>query len=112
MSGNQLFSPVLTSDEASGFGDFRSFKASNNSIEKTELLHTRVDNTGVYHDCQVYRTTKPIKLSTRWSGGGRPFLYGPKKIELPIGSFIYLIPEGHQIYRLDSWTHFDVVVEE
>jgi hypothetical protein len=108
----QLFSPILSSDEKKGFGGFRSFEAPLNLIEITDKTYTRVDNTGVYHGCQVYKTNKPIKLSTRWSGGARPFLYGPKKIDLPIGSFIYLIPEGHQIYRLDSWTQFDVSVGE
>ncbi len=108
----QLFSPILSSDEENGFGGFRSFNAPPNLIEITDKTYTRVDNTGVYRGCQVYKTNKPIKLSTRWSGGARPFLYGPKKIDLPIGSFIYLIPEGHQIYRLDSWTQFDVIVEE
>lgn len=112
MARNELFSSFLSSNEEYGFGGFRSFKAPNDSIEITDKTYTRVDNTGVHHGCQVYQTTKPIKLSTHWSGGGRPFLYGPKKIELPIGSFIYLIPEGHQIYRLDSWTHFNVLVEE
>ena len=112
MSRIQLFSPFLSGLEEKGFGEFRSFEAPPDSIQKTELRHTRVDNTGVYHDCQVYQTTKPIKLSTGWNGAGRPFLYGPKKIELPIGSYIYLIPEEHQIYRLESWTHFNVLVGE
>jgi len=108
----QLFSPFLSSNEESGFGGFRSFNAPFDSIEKTDEYHIRVDNTGVYHGCQVYKTTKAMKLSTRWSGGGRPFLSGTKKIDLPAGSYVYLIPEGHQIYRMDSWTQFDVLVEE
>lgn len=108
----QLFSPILSSVEKDGFGEFRSFEVHPNSITKTNQTYNRVDNTGVHHGCQVYNTTKPIKLSTCWSGGGRPFLYGPKKIDLPIGSFIYLIPDDHQIYRLDSWTRFDVLVGE
>ncbi len=112
MSRNKLFSPILSSDEEKGFGGFRSFKAPNDLIEITDKTYTRVDNTGVYHDCQVYQTTKSIKLSTRWNGAGHPFLYGPKKIELPVGSFIYLIPDDHQIYRLDPWTQFDVLVRE
>lgn len=108
----QLFSPFLSSIEKDGFGEFRSFEAAPDSIQKTDKTYTRVDNTGVYYDCPVYKTTKPIKLSTGWNGAGRPFLYGPKKIELPVGSFIYLIPDDHQIYRLDSWTRFDVLVRE
>jgi len=112
MSEKELFSSFLSRIEEDGFGGFRSFKAPRHSIQETDKTYTRVDNTGVYHDCQVYQTTKPIKLSTGWNGAGRPFLYGPKKIELPIGSYIYLIPEGHQIYKLESWTHFDVLVRE
>ena len=113
MSRKKLFSSFLSRIEEDGFGEFRSFEAPLNSIEITDKTYTRVDNTGVYRNCQVYRTTKRIKLSTGWSGGGRPFLYGvAKKIELPVGSFIYLIPDDHQIYGLDSWTHFNVLVRE
>ena len=112
MTTLQLFSPFLSRLEEEGFGEFRSFKAPPNSIQKTDKYHTIVDNTGVHHGCQVYRTTKPIKLSTGRNGAGRPFLYGPKKIDLPVGSFIYLIPDDHQIYRLDLWTRFNVVVKE
>ena len=113
MSTEQLFSPLhLTHDEEKGFGGFRSFPIDQNLIKETKFTYTRVDYNGIYRDCQVYQTTKPIKLSTRWSGGGRPFLNGPKKIELPAGSYVYLIPEGHQIYSLDSWTRFNVTVEE
>lgn len=112
MSGSELFSPILSSVEKYGFGEFRSFEVHPNSITKTNQTYDRVDNTGVYRGCQVYKTNKPIKLSTRWNGAGRPFLYGHKKIELPVGSFIYLIPDDHQIYRLDSWTRFDVLVRE
>lgn len=112
MSRIQLFSPVLSRIEKDGFGEFRSFEAPPDSIQKTDTTYTRVDNTGVYYDCLVYQTTKPIKLSTRWNGGGRPFLYGPKKIDLPVGSFIYLIPDDHQIYRSDSWMRFHVLVGE
>jgi len=108
----QLFSAILSSDEESGFGGFRSFQINPELIEKTGKTYTRVDNTGVYQNCPVYKTNKPIKLSTRWNGAGRPFLFGPKKIELPAGSYVYLIPEGHQIYSLDQWTHFNVVVTE
>lgn len=113
MSTEQLFSPLhLTPDEEKGFGGFRSFPIDQNLIKETEFTYTRVDYNGIYRDCQVYQTTKPIKLSTCWSGGARPFLNGPKKIDLPVSSFIYLIPEGHQIYSLDSWTRFNVTVEE
>lgn len=108
----QLFSAMLSREQDDGFGGFRSFQIGPNSIEETEKTYTRFDNTGVYQNCPVYKTTKPIKLSTPWNGEGRPFLTGPKKMELPTGSYIYLIPDCHQIYSLDSWTHFNVVVRE
>jgi len=112
MKKSQLFSPILSREEDNGFGGFRSFQINPELIEKTGTTYTRVDNTGVYQNCPVYKTNKDIKLSTRWNGAGRPFLFGPKKIELPAGSPVYLIPEGHQIYSLDPWTHFNVVVTE
>jgi len=112
MNNSQLFSAILSREQDDGFGGFRSFQINPELINEHGKTYTRVDNTGVYQNCQVYKTNKPIKLSTRWNGAGIPFLFGHKKIELPAGSYVYLIPEGHQIYSLDSWTHFDVLVRE
>lgn len=113
MLTQQLFSALhLTRDEETGFGEFRSFPIDQKLIKETKFTYTRVDSNGIYQDCPVYQITKHIKLSTRWSGGGRPFLYGDKKIDLPIGSYIYVFPPGHPIYSLDSWTRFNVTVEE
>lgn len=112
MSTQQLFSLSLSREEQDGFGEFRSFQIDPNLIKETGKTYTIVDKTGIYRNCPVYQITKPIKLSTRWSGEARSFSSGPKKIELPAGSSIYLIPEGHQIYKLDRWTHFDVIVRE
>lgn len=110
MSRIQLFSPFLSGLEEKGFGEFRSFKIDPNLIKETGKTYTRVDKTGIHRNCPVYEIIMPLKLSTGWNGAGRPFLYGPKKIDLPVGSFIYLIPDDHQIYRLDLWTRFNVVV--
>jgi len=98
----------LSSHEEKGFGEFRSFEINPSIIKDTNFTCSHVDNTGIYGGCRVYQTTSPIKLSTRWSGGGRPFLYGDKKIDLPAGSYIYAFPEGHQVYGLDHWTRFEV----
>jgi len=107
----QLFSEMLSRKEEDTFGEFRSFKINPELIEKTGT-YTRVDNTGIYPGCPLYKTTIPIILSTDWDGAGRPFLSGTKKIQLAAGSSIYLIPEGHQIYSLGLWTRFNAVVGE
>jgi len=104
-----LFKPLhLSPDEEKGFGEFRSFEIDSSIIKETNLTCTHVDNTGIYRGRPVYQTTSPIKLSTRWSGGGRPFLCGDKIIVLPTGSYIYAFPQGHQVYDLDDWTRFKV----
>ena len=107
----QLFSAILSRKEEDIFGGFRSFESSY-LIKESEETYTRVNKTGVYRGCPLYKTTIPIILSTDWDGAGRPFLSETKKIELPAGSYVYLIPEGHQIYSLDPWTRFNVVVGE
>ena len=101
-----LFSAMLSRKEV--FGGFRSFQIDPEIIKELGTTYTRVDNTGVYRGCPVYQTTSRINLSTDWDGAGRPFLFGTQKIELPAGSHVYLIPEGHQIYSLDPWTRFNV----
>jgi hypothetical protein len=108
----QLFSAMFTTRYEKVFGKFRSFKINPDFLIESGSTYTRVDNTGIYPGCPVYQTTVPINLSTDWDGAGRLFLSGTKKIELPAGSHVYLIPEGHQIYSLDSWTRFNAVVRE
>ncbi len=113
MSSLQLFSPFLHPHyEAfkNAVGDYKVFSIEFESIEKTGTTFNRVDNSGI-HECSIFRTKKKVTLSTRWSSGGRPFLYGPQQIVLPVGSLIYSIPEYHQIARADPWTHLDVSVE-
>ena len=108
MATLRLFKALyLTSGDEDGFGGFRSFQIDPNLIIETGKTYRIVDN-GYFYDCPVYQITIPIKLSTRWSGGARPFLNGPKKIDLPIGSYIYEFPPGHQVYGLDDWTRFKV----
>ena len=108
MATLRLFKALyLTPEEERGFGDLRSFQIDPELIKKTELIYTRTDN-GYLYDCPVYQITMPIKLSTCWSSGARPFLNGPKKIVLLAGSYIYPFPEGHQVYGLDDWTRFEV----
>ena len=113
MNSLQLFSPFIHRDyEAfkNAVGDYKVFLIESESIEKTGTTFARVDNSGI-HECLVFRTKKKVTLSTRWSSGGRPFLYGPQQIVLPVGSLICLIPPYHQITRADSWTHLDVSIE-
>jgi len=107
-----LFSAIFRTRIEEVFGEFRSFQIDPDSIKKSGSTYTRVDNTGIYPGCPVYQTTVPINLSTDWDGAGRRFLSGTKKIQLPAGSHVYLIPEGHQIYSLDPWTRFNAVVGE
>ena len=103
-----LFSAMLSKKQEEVFGEFRSFPIDPEIIKELGTTYTRVDKTGVYRGCPVYKTTKPITLFTDRDGAGRPFLFGTQKFELPAGSPVYLIPEGHQIYSLDPWTRFNV----
>jgi len=113
MNSLQLFSPFLRRDYEAFkkyVGDSKVFSIDSDSIEETGTTFNKIDNSGI-HECPVFRTKKKVTLSTRWSSGGRPFLYGPQQIVLPVGSLICLIPPYHQITRADSWTHLDVSIE-
>jgi hypothetical protein len=91
-------------------GNNRPFNLSPDSVKIINgEFHTRIDDGLIYDDCQMWRTKKPIKLSTYWTDGGRPFLYGVlREIFLESGSVIYSIPKDHPFYRLQLWRHLNV----
>lgn len=103
---------ILQNKEEEAFGKSRPFKIKPEYIDTTGKTYRYVGDSNLYQQCLLCKTTCCINLSTDRDGAGRQFLSGPKKIELPVGSYVYLIPEGHQIYSLDPWTHFDVLVIE
>lgn len=104
--------PILPSDKDEVYGKSRPFKIKPEYIDTTGTTYRYVGDSNLYQQCLLCKTTCCINLSTDWDGAGRPFLFGTQKIELPAGSHVYLIPEGHQIYSLDPWTHFDILVSE
>jgi hypothetical protein len=112
MEIQRLFLPSLSIEQKDLLGENRPFTVPSYSVKDTQKIYEKYDYTqGEYYYYDIYEIIKPMKLSTHWDGCARPFLQD-KKIELPIGSYIYLIPEEHQIYRLESWTHFNVLVGE
>ncbi len=103
-----LVLPLLNSEQQGLFGKLRSFEVDQKFIDTTGKTYRDVGDSNLYQQCLLCKTTVPINLSTGWDGAGRIFLSGTKKIELPAGSHVYLIPEGHQIYSLGQWTRFKV----
>jgi hypothetical protein len=107
-----LVVPLLDSKTRSVVGESRSFEIDQKFINTTGTTYRHVGQNRIYPECLLCKTTCCINLSTDWDGAGRPFLSGTKKIQLPAGSHVYLIPEGHQIYSLGPWTRFNAVVGE
>jgi hypothetical protein len=103
-----LVLPLLNSKQQGLFGESMSFEIDLEFIDTTGPTSRYVGEIGLYSECLLCKTTKPITLFTDRDGAGRLFLSGTKKIELPAGSHVYLIPESHQIYSLGQWTRFKV----
>jgi hypothetical protein len=106
-----LVLPLLNSKQEKVFGKSRPFKIKPECIDTTGTTYRYVGDSILYQQCLLCKTTKHITLSTYFDGAGKNFFL-PKKIELPAGSYVYLIPDCHNVHSLDPWTHLDVSVEE
>jgi hypothetical protein len=108
---SKLVVPILNSEQQDVFGKLRSFKIDPKFIDTTGTTYRDVGGIGLYPECLLCKTIKHITLSTYFDGAGNNFFL-PKKIELPVNSYVYLIPDCHNVHSLGPWTHLDVSVEE
>jgi hypothetical protein len=112
MTTQLFFLPFLSIEQKNLFGENRPFMAPSNSVQKKKEIYTNYDYTrGEYYYYDVYEIIKPMKLSTHWDCCARPFLQD-KIIDLPVGTLVYLIPEGNPIFRTERWKHFEVNIKE
>lgn len=112
MEIQRLFLPSLSIEQKDLLGENRPFTVSSYSVKDTQKIYEKYDYTqGEYYYYDIYEIIKPMKLSTHWDGCARPFLQD-KKIDLPVGTLVYLIPEGNPICRTERWKHFNVTISE
>jgi hypothetical protein len=112
MERQQLFLSLLSRKQQDLLGENRPFTAPLYSVQKKKEIYEKYDyRQGEYYYYDIYEIIKPMKLSTHWDGCARPFLQD-KKIDLPVGTLVYLIPEGNPICRTERWKHFNVTISE
>ena len=110
MSTLRLFSPLLSRKQQDLFGENRPFTAPLYSVKDTQKIYMKYDyTTGEFYSYGVYEIIMPMKLSTHWDGCALPFLQD-KIIDLPVGTCVYLIPEGNPICKTERWKHFNVTI--
>ena len=110
MEIQRLFLPSLSIKQKDLLGENRPFTVPSYSVKDTQKIYRKYDYTiDEYYCYDVYEIIMPMKLSTHWDGCARPFLQD-KKIDLPVGTLVYLIPEGNPICKTERWKHFNVTI--
>ena len=110
MEIERLFLPLLSRIQRDLLGENRPFTAPWYSVEKKQEIYWKYNyTTGEYYRYDVYEIIMPMKLSTHWDGCALPFLQD-KIINLPVGTCVYLIPEGSPICKTERWKHFNVTI--